>query len=471
AHTNRAALPSAATVTRTVLDNGLIILVRENFSAPVVAIEGCIPCGSLHEAYVTAHASDSAAHLRGLASFTASMLTRGSRNYTQDAFDAAIEDVGASLGAGADAHLTNFGATSLAEDFSTMVDVLADILRYPTFPAEQVARMRKRRLVFLQERDHDSAHWAAMRFSEAIYGKTHPYGYPVSGSVETVGRMEQADLAAFHEQFYTPHGAIVVVAGAIRADEAVDRLAAAFGGWQGRVNDHTVPSPDFAGPGHSVRAFAQGKVQNDLLLGAPAPGRGHADHYAVRVANTILGQFGLMGRLGEMLREEMGIAYYVSSQYEATRGLGTWSASVGTNPEHVPAAAAAIVAEFHRLGHEVVDDAELEDAQAYMTGVLPLALETNAGVASTLLTMEWQQLGMDYLLHYPDLINQVTAADVQRVAQTYLCDAPLWLAVAGPAIPGALPLDLLAGGQTVGRETVGDQTVGEQTVAAQAGQE
>jgi zinc protease len=450
---NRAAVPNAQNVTRTVLDNGLVILVRENFSAPVVAIDGGIPCGSLHERNAESDVNEPPA-LAGLAGFTASMLTRGSRRYSQDAFDAAVEDVGASLGTGADPHLTMFGANSLAEDFPTMLDVLADILQRPTFPAEQVARLRNRRQVFLQERDHDAAHWTAMRFAAGLYGAAHPYGYPVAGFSESVERINCADLVAFHRDFYTPNGAIVVVAGAIAAADAVAQIADAFGDWQGAPNPHDLPPMPVPVPSHEQRVYPQGKVQCDLILGAPAPPRNHPDHFAVRVANMILGQFGLMGRLGERLREEMGIAYYVGSQYDAARTEGAWWASIGVNPEHAPLAVQTIVEEFHRLGTELADaeelDEELDDVQAYMTGILPVALETNSGVASTLFNMEWQQLGMDYLLAYPELIYSVSAQDVRRVTQTYLCEQPLRLAVAGPEIPAPLPLDLLQATATTG---------------------
>jgi zinc protease len=459
-------LPCEENVTRTILDNGLVILVRENFSAPVVAIEGGVPCGSLHEAHLLERCAGHEAHrldgcteheashsgpsseqespfLAGLAGFTASMLTRGSQKYPQEAFDAAVEDVGASLGTGADPHLTMFGATSLAEDFSAMLDVLADILQNPTFPEEQVARTRNRRLVFLQERDHDSAQWAALRFAEGVYGRAHPYGRPVAGYVESVARIQREDMAEFHRNLYTPNGAIIVIAGAVETAAAVEQVAAAFGDWRGPVIAHRLPQPAQLRAEHQQRVFPQGKVQCDMIMGTLAPARSHPDHFAVRVANTILGQFGLMGRLGERLREEMGIAYYVSSQYDAGIGEGVWSASIGANPEHVPQAAAAIVAEFERLGTELVNGEELDDSQSYMRGIVPVALETSSGVASTLFNMEWYGLGLDYLVDYPDLIDAVTAEDVRRVAAAYLCDQPLRLVVAGPEIPAPLPTELL----------------------------
>jgi zinc protease len=154
----------------------------------------------------------------------------------------------------------------------------------------------------------------------------------------------------------------------------------------------------------------------------------------VRVANTILGVFGMMGRLGERVREEQGLAYYCYSGHDAERYTGAWMAGAGVNPTDVSQAVASILTEFERLGSELVSQDELSDSQNYMTGVLPLALETNAGVAGRLLAMEWYDLGLDYLLRYAELINNITAADVQRVARQYLRTDQYGLVVAGPPI-------------------------------------
>ena len=128
----------------------------------------------------------------------------------------------------------------------------------------------------------------------------------------------------------------------------------------------------------------------------------------------------------------MGLAYYVYSTQEAGSHTGVWYAAAGVNPAHVEQAIAAIRDEFDRLCDEPVDDEELADTQAYLTGVLPLTLETNDGVASTLLNMEWHNLGLDYLQQYNDLVYAITPADVQAVAQRYLRPDAHALVVAGP---------------------------------------
>jgi zinc protease len=139
-----------------------------------------------------------------------------------------------------------------------------------------------------------------------------------------------------------------------------------------------------------------------------------------------------MGRLGTVVREELGLAYYSYSSVMVDREDGVWQAAAGVSPDNVDRAIAAIAGEFARLAEEPVGAAELADSQAYLTGVMPLTLETNEGVASAVLNMEWHGLGLDYLWRYRDLIYAVTPDDVQRVARTYLAPERLVTVVAGP---------------------------------------
>lgn len=414
------AIPNADDITRVALPNGMTVLVRENHAAPVVVVEGYLPAGAIHES----------AQQAGLSSFVASMLTRGSARYSFDRFNETVEALGASLGAGSDTHFTNFSTTSLSEDFGQMVQVLADVVRNPLFPAEQIERVRQQRLVRLQERAQDTNRMASLRFFESVYGQ-HPYGRSVSGYTETISALQRADLVDYHATHYTPNGAILVIVGDVETKQALDLVAAQFGNWQGPTPTTAVP-PLVAVDRQVIHYPIAGKVQSDVVIGAPAVARHDPDFFAVRVANTILGQFGMMGRLGERVREEQGLAYYSYSSADTELHGGVWLAQAGVNPANVQQAIDSILAEFVRLGEESVPAEELADSQAYLTGILPLTMETNAGVASTLLNMEWYKLGLDYLTRYNQLVYQVTAADVQRVAARYLHPDRCTIVVAGP---------------------------------------
>ena len=416
------AYPGPENVTRTVLDNGLIVLVRENHSAPLAVLEGYLPTGNIHDP----------AGQAGLSSFVASMLTRGSEHYDFDAFNEAVEGVGASLGVSADTHVTNFSLSSLSEDFTHLLGVLADVLRRPTFAPALIERLRNQKLIGLQERAQDTARMANLRFRETIYGD-HPYGRAISGYLETVSGLTRADLQAFHAARYTPNGAVLVISGDVDTARIIEHVAQALGDWHGPPGDQQIAGVRFPVRPQRVDHVIPGKFQSDIVLGVPAISRHHPDYYAVRLANTVLGVFGLMGRLGESVREEQGLAYYAYSSQEAEPGTGLWTAAAGVNPTQVEQALLSIRTEMQRLATETVPDEELADSQAYLTGIVPLTLETNGGVAGTLLDMEWQQLGLDFLTRDSTLINQVTPADVRRVAQTYLVGGPEVTVVAGPA--------------------------------------
>jgi zinc protease len=414
--------PGPNDITRVVLDNGIVVLVRENHAAPVTVLEGHLPVGAIHDPHDKI----------GLSSFVTAMLTRGSANYAFDAFNEAIESIGASLAVTSETHAASFGTTSLSEDFPCMVEILADTLRRPTFPSVHIERVRQQKLVSIQEREQDTQRVAGLRFYETIYPQ-HPYGQAISGYKETVGAIQRNDLLDFYQRHYTPNGAVIAVVGDVQTSQVLDLLSQALGDWRGPVLSQRVPVPDISQAVKRLTIPMAGKVQSDIVIGCPAVSRYHPDYYAIRVANTILGRFGMMGRLGERVREEQGLAYYCYSTQDAELGAGVWLAEAGVNPANVQQAVDSILAEFERLGSELVSEQELSDSQAYMTGVLPLTLETNDGVASTLLNMEWYGLGLDYLLRYNDLVYGVSAADVQRVARTYLRNDNYTLVVAGPA--------------------------------------
>jgi zinc protease len=150
------------------------------------------------------------------------------------------------------------------------------------------------------------------------------------------------------------------------------------------------------------------------------------------VCNSILGIFGLMGRLGDKVREEQGLAYYSYSRVDGGPGPGPWRVIAGVNPANVEQAVDSIRAEVGRICQEPVDAEELADNKAFITGSLPLRLETNEGVARTILDMERYELGLDYLQRYDELINAITAEQVQAVAQRWLDPDAYALAIAGP---------------------------------------
>jgi zinc protease len=150
------------------------------------------------------------------------------------------------------------------------------------------------------------------------------------------------------------------------------------------------------------------------------------------LGNNILGQFGMMGRIGDVVREQSGLAYYAYSQLSAGIGPGAWYVSAGVNPANLEKAMELVKQELKRYVDEGITAEELADSQANYVGRLPLSLESNGGVAGALLNIERYGLGLDYYRQYPDLVRGVTVDEVLETARKFIDPERLVIATAGP---------------------------------------
>lgn len=419
-----ASLPHSGNITRVLLDNGITVLVYENFAAQSVIVAGSLAAGSLHET----------PQKNGLAALTAGSLMRGTQARDFDAIHTALEDVGADLGFSAGVHKTRFFGKALAEDLPLLVDVLSDTLRNPVFPEAQVERLRGEVLTGLRIREQDTRARAGRAFRETLYAPDHPYYYSPRGTLDTVPSITRADLVDFHARVYGPREMIVVIVGAVNAQQAAAVVRERLEDWQNRDQPPAVDLPPAVTPPQmrNVAVTLPGKTQTDIVLGVIGPSRYAPDYQAAALANSVLGQFGMMGRIGAVVREKQGLAYYAYSRLDGGHGPGAWNVAIGVNPKNVTRAVESALGEVRRMASEVISDDDLLDNQSYFTGRLPLQLESNEGIAGAILTMESFNLGLDYLLTYRDSIFSLTKADLQAAVAHYWADDAYVLAVAGP---------------------------------------
>ena len=416
-------LPGSDDITRATLPNGITVLARANFNSPSAVISGYLHAGSLSE-------KDSKA---GLASFTASALMRGTVPHDFQEIYNALESAGASLGYHGGTHTTGFGGKALAEDLELLLDLLSETLRQPTFPQDQVERLRAQLMTGLAIRAQDTRQMAHLTFDQVIY-KGHPYARSDDGYLETVETISRDDLAGFHNSHYGPRGMVVTVVGAIEPSQAVTMVSEILGDWENPQQPNPPELPPLTPLPQSLteKVTIEGKIQADIILGTPGPKRRSPDFLAAALGNNILGQFGMMGRIGEAVREQAGLAYYAFSSVSGGVGPGAWYVSAGVNPANIDTAIDLIQKEITRYVNEPVTADELADSKTNFTGRLPLSLETNNGVASALVNLEKFELGVDYYERYAELVQAVTAEEVLETAQRYLDPDRLGIAVAGP---------------------------------------
>jgi zinc protease len=410
-------------VVRCELSNGIVALIRENHASASVVVSGYLWAGGLNEPTERA----------GLTNMVSEMLLRGTETRSAPEISEVLESVGASAGFSAGYHTIGFGGKALAEDLPLLVDVLADCLENPTFPATELAKVRGEVQTTLLERAHDTRAMAGLLFRELAY-PDHPYGRSLLGYDDTVVAVDRDAVAGFHERHMSPEGMVVAVVGAVDIEAAVADLEATLGTWRTDATESVRDVPDPARIVDVRRRFhaMPEKTQTDLVLGVPGLRRSAPEFLAARLANTVLGVFGMYGRLGKAVRDAQGLAYYAYSSLAAGWGAGPWMAIAGVSPVKVQRAVDTILDEIRRLRDELVPQEELNDSKAYLTGSMPLRLETNEGMTGYLLDVERYDLGLDYLDRYADLMNGITAEEVQAVAREYLSPEAYALAIAGP---------------------------------------
>ncbi len=415
--------PGPDDITRLQLPNGIVVLSRPNFNSPSVVLSGFLQAGGI---------SDPDEKL-GLADFCAAALMRGSARHSfQEIYDL-LESAGASLGISGGVHTTSFHGKALAEDLGLLLSLLSETLRQPSFPGDEVERLRAQLLTSLAIRSQDTGDMASLTLDQILYPE-HPYSRPNEGYPETVQAIQRDDLAAFHSRHYGPHGLTIAVTGAVEPAQAVEMVSQALGDWQNSSQPEVASLPDLQPLQQTVRrkATIPGKYQSDILLGAPGPARRAPDFLAAALGNSVLGQFGMMGRIGEAVREQAGLAYYAHSDLTGGFGPGPWLVSAGVAPENVERAIDLILEEITRFVGEPVSAEELSDSQDQFVGRLPLSLESNAGVAAALVQIERYGLGLDYYRRYPERIRAITQDEVLEAARRYLDPKRLGIAVAGP---------------------------------------
>jgi zinc protease len=369
----------------------------------------------------------------GLADFTAAALMRGtSRRNFQEIYED-LESVGASLGFQASTHTAGFTGRALVEDLDLSLTLVAEALRSPSFPAGQIERLRAQLLTGLALRAQNTGEMASLIFDQIVYDG-HPYSRPEDGYPETVSRIIREDLVAFHQKHYGPEGLVIVIVGAVEPAHAFEKVERVLGDWQNPKQVRPPELPPLSPLQGTVRRAVEvpGKSQADLLLGVAGPPRRSPDFIPGTLGNNVLGQFGMYGRIGEAVRERAGLAYYVYSSLSGGIGPGSWHVAAGVDPANVEEAMDLIRQEIARFVDVPVSAEELEDTQTNFIGRLPLALESNGGVASALINLERYDLGLDYYRQYAERIQTITPEMILETARHYLDPDRLGIAVAGP---------------------------------------
>ena len=412
---------------RTVLDNGIVLIVQENHSNPTIAISGNLKAGSVF----------APVEKRSVAGFVADLVTRGTRTRNALQIAKASEQVGADLSVSAGVESADFSGKSLSRDLPLILELLADEFMNATFPEDQVETQRGRMLSSLEESKESPEARASRAFYNTIFPTGHPYQQrTVEQAAEQLKSITRDDLITFYKQYYRPDTMIIVIAGDVDPKKATEMVGRYFGEWSVPGPKPAVDIPTIEPPKQGKRIVIpmMDKSEVSVIYGYPlGMKRGNPDFYAFRIANQILGGSGaLTSVLGENIREKNGLVYDVASSFDAGLGAGPWYATLGSSPKNVDKAIELLKKDVESFRKTGPTKKQFDQAKQFIIGVFPIALETNSGVARVLLSAEFNGLGIDYLQRYSSIYRAVTLDQVKAAAKKYLRPEAATLVIAGP---------------------------------------
>jgi len=405
----------------TTLPNGLRVITASIPTAQAAAVAYFVGIGSRGEEPRT----------NGLSHYIEHMLFKGTeRRPTAPEISQAIEGAGGSLNAYTSREMTCYWNNMPFEAAETGIDVVADMIQNALLDQEEIDRERT---VVQQEirRSHDSpGAWVGELLGRAVFGD-QPVGWPVAGSVETVGEMQRPDFIEHIQNHYTAANAVLSVAGNIEHDAVVEIASRLFTDLPQR-SAAPVPPAEAGLPEQRIIVEPREIEQTNFALSTQTFGRRDPDRYALDVMNTVLGR-GMSSRLFKEVRERRGLAYSVSSSTSRLVDIGSLTVSAGVTRDHQEEGLEVILKELDRLTEELVPQDELQRSIDYVAGSLRLSQETAMSIGQRM----GNQLLMDGELESIDeqvaKIRAVTAEDVRNVAKRVLGKREYAMAVVGPS--------------------------------------
>lgn len=400
---------SAIEIKRMTLNNGAVMLVSEQHQLPMVSIAIAFDAGARRDPNGKA----------GLAALTAASLNQGTKDLLAADFDKKIDFMGSSVGIGADHDYATATMTSLSKYSDQTLHLLAQILVNPGLRDDDIERKQADQIAGIKAAEEQPGYVAQVAFLKQLFGDT-PYGHPMSGYVDTVSKLTPADVRRFYQDHYKTGSAVIAVTGDVDANTIKGKLEKELAGIPGQVPaQQQPPSPEVA-TGIHLDVINQNVAQANVIVGSSGIARSNPDYYKLQVMNYILGGGGFASRLMKVVRSKGGLAYSIGSVFRASKFPGAFLIVLQTKNQSANEALKMTVEQLREIQNQPVSAEALASAKKYMIGSFPLRLDRQSEIASFLLEIELEGLGLDYAERYPKLIDAVTVADVQNVARKYL---------------------------------------------------
>jgi predicted Zn-dependent peptidase len=424
-------IPKVGTdVERIVLDNGLIVYLYENHRLPILNISTMIRCGSVYDS------EDKA----GISELIGTVIrTGGSKTISGDSLNMLLEYSAGSLEFRIGSEMGTANLNVLSKDAELGLNLWADLLRNPAFPADKLELAKVDIRNSIKRRNDEPGGVTNRYFNKLIYG-THPNGRILEWA--TIKALTVDDLAAYHAKYFVPNNLMVGISGDFKRDEILAKLNTLVGDW---AKAATLPAPPpevkFA-PNPGVFEVIKDINQANIRIGELGIKRDNPDRYAIGLMNYILGGGSFTSRLTSRVRSDEGLAYHVSSAFDIdSRDYGVFAATCQTKSATAHKATRLIMEEISRIRTEGANEDELTDAKNAAINRFVFNFDTSGKIVQNLMSLEYNGYPADFYANYTANISKITLADIKTVAQKYLNMNQLTLVVVGKPETFDKPLD------------------------------
>ncbi|OHB71742.1 MAG: hypothetical protein A2W23_05320 [Planctomycetes bacterium RBG_16_43_13] len=409
------------------LDNGLTVLVVKRADLPVVAVRAFVNAGSVYDP------DDKA----GLANIVGDMLDEGTNNpitgVSRSSADIAesIEFIGGSLSTSSQ----GVEMKVLSKDTKLALDLLYDMLKYPSFPQDRVEHIKELTLAEIEGDEDNPDSVARKLFYENVYAD-HPLRRPEIGHANTVSTITRDDILSHYKRFFRPDNTIIAVVGDVSPVKVVNAIRSRFTNW---LAEGAISLPEIAKPKKQTAPKIVCKNMNTqqikVYIGHLGIERANPDYYALTVMDNILGVgAGFTDRLSKTLRNEEGLAYVVYASITSSAGIypGVFTSYIGTKPDNKDKAVGGIFREINKFLNEGATDEEVQNAKDYLIRSYVFRFDSVSEIANYIVATKRYGLGSDFAKKYPYYIASITKDDVMRAARKYLDTQNYTMVIVGP---------------------------------------
>lgn len=398
-------IPSA--IEKTVLDNGLTLLLREDHTFPIVSINIVLNGGTRQEP----------AQFNGLFELLARLWGAETKSKSAKQLAQIVESLGASIGGFSGRNSFGLKASFLSQDFTLGLDLIEDVVKNPTFSQEEFDRVQKALKAAITERNDEISAVTSKILRETLF-LTHPFRLESLGTLESVGRITRQDIIDLYNKFVVPNNMVVSIFGDFDKTKILQSLRTKFSNWPKREVaqlNFTEDPPDHM----REKTISMNKQQAMVMIGFQGPKLSDEYRDKVEVLTSILGS-SLSGRMFNKIRDELGQAYTLGAGYTPGIDMGLIYFYVNTTDKEVEKVKEILLGQINELQTGEVTDEEMDHTKTYLKGTFQMDLETNDALGFTSSLDELYGLGYNHYQSYNQRIDTVTKEDLKRIAQLYL---------------------------------------------------